>query len=179
MEVNGREAGFQAYPSAYQRVRRRSRNSTPHIGSGPGGSHRVGPRRSPDGSSETNLKCNFQESLVPSSRGNLVTSGAGCGVLCPGRSGALGGIVRSGRRAAMSPRRSDMGSFVRSFRASFQGSFDGCFEHPSNRSADCCLPLGERRASPRGRLCASVTCWQIRMLGPLHSVSVDLGAVIG
>jgi hypothetical protein len=150
MEVNGREAGFQAYPSAYQRVRRRSRNSTPHIGSGPGGSHRVGSGRGHGGSSEMNLKWNFRESLVLSCWRNLAASGVRSDVTSSGPRRPLRSVARPGRRSVTSSRTSSLSGLAGSLRTSSQGSFDGCFEHPSNQSADCCLPLGERRASPSG-----------------------------
>ena len=114
-----RRAGFRAYPTAFQCVRRRSRNSTPHIGSSLGRSHRVGHRRRPEGSPETNYERYLLRNFVPSFPVSLVTSGVGSDVLSSGRSGVLRGPVRRRRRSVL--------RFLTNFLRSLSGSFGRSF----------------------------------------------------
>ena len=120
-----RRVGFRAYPTAFQRVRRMSRNSTPHVGSSLGRSRRVGPRRRPEGSPEMSYECYFLGSFVPSFPLSSVTSGVGSGILSSGRSGVLRGPVRRCRRSVVrsltSSLRSPDGSFGMSFLRSLAG----------------------------------------------------------
>ena len=129
--------GLRAYLLVASGLRREAANSNPHPGSGLGGSHRVGSRRSPEGSSQMNLKCNFQESLVPSSRRNLDGSGERSDVPSSGPRRLLRGVALPGRRSATSSRISSLRSFDGdsdgSFGMSFQRSSAGRLQRPRCR----------------------------------------------
>jgi len=135
LKYPSRRASCQAYPAACQRVRRRTCNSTPHIGSSPGKSYPVGSRRRPGRNHPISRVGSVLESLVLGLRENFVASGVRSGVLSFGRSGALRRAASSGRRPLASPQACPVGRLDHRFDGRFQRSFPESSQRPRYQSA--------------------------------------------
>jgi hypothetical protein len=110
-ECQSCRTGRQVYPMLHQRVRRRSRNSTPRMEGGPDRN----PRTVLQAGTGWSLDYGFQERFATSFRKSLAESDAGSGVRSfgPGEARSLGVSLQAGSLG--SPPKDPAGSFPRSF----------------------------------------------------------------